>query len=154
MSNTQLINTFYTSFKNKDYEGMQDCYADHAKFSDEAFKNLDSREVKAMWEMLCKNGKDFTLTYGNVTETATGGTAEWTASYLFSKTGRRVVNNVRAEFEIKNGKIIRHTDRFDFYVWAKQAFGLTGWLLGWSAFFHNKVQTSAKESLLNFMSKN
>jgi len=153
MSNTQLISTFYTSFQKKDYKGMQECYADNAVFNDEAFKNLSSEEVKAMWEMLCKTGKELKLTFGNIKETSVGGSAEWTASYLFSRTGRTVVNNVHANFIIENGKIISHTDTFDFYVWAKQAFGTTGLLLGWTSYFQNKVQASARENLEKFMTK-
>jgi len=153
MSNKELITVFYTSFQKKDYKGMQECYADQAVFNDEAFKNLNSDEVKAMWEMLCKTGKELKLTFGNVSETANGATAEWTASYLFSRTGKTVVNNVQAKFEIVNGKITRHTDRFDFYVWAKQAFGITGFFLGWTPYFENKVQATARKSLDNFMNK-
>ena len=154
MSNAQLISTFYSCFQKKDYQGMQECYADSAVFNDEAFKNLNGQEVKAMWEMLCKTGKELKLTLGNINETPTGGSAEWTASYLFSKTGKTVVNNVHADFIIENGKIVRHTDTFDFYVWAKQAFGLSGLILGWTPYFHNKVQGAARESLKKFMSKN
>ena len=153
MFNEQLITSFYSSFKKKDYQGMQHCYADNAVFNDEAFKNLNAKEVKAMWEMLCKNGKDLKLAFGNISETATGASAGWTASYLFSRTGKMVVNNVKAEFEIENGKIIRHTDTFDFYVWAKQAFGLTGFLLGGTPYFKNKVQKTARENLAAFMAK-
>ncbi|MCF2443834.1 nuclear transport factor 2 family protein [Dyadobacter sp. CY345] len=153
MSNKELITHFYTSFQQKDYQSMQDCYADQAVFNDEAFKNLNSDEVKAMWEMLCKTGKELKLTFGNISETASGATAEWTASYLFSRTGKTVVNNIHAIFLIENGKIIKHTDTFDFYIWAKQAFGLTGLLIGWTPFFKNKVQTTARESLAKFMTK-
>lgn len=153
MSHTQLINTFYTCFKNKDYKGMQACYAENAVFNDEVFQNLDSAEVKAMWEMLCKSGKELSLTFGNVSESETGGTAEWTASYLFSKTGKRVVNNIQAKFVIENNQIVSHTDTFDFYVWAKQAFGTSGLLLGWTPYFRNKVRTTARQNLDNFMKK-
>ncbi|MBE9462536.1 nuclear transport factor 2 family protein [Dyadobacter subterraneus] len=152
-SDGQLITAFYTSFKNKDYKGMQSCYAENAVFNDEVFKNLNSAEVKAMWEMLCKSGKELSLTFGNVTENETGASAEWTASYLFSRTGKRVVNNIHAKFVIENNKIVSHTDTFDFYVWAKQAFGFSGLLLGWTPYFRNKVQTSARENLDNFMKK-
>jgi len=132
---------------------MQDCYADEAVFNDEIFNNLDSAQVKAMWEMLCKSGKELKLTFGNIRETSSGATAEWTASYLFSKTGNTVVNNVQAVFEIKNNKIINHTDSFDFHVWAKQAFGTTGLLLGWTPYFKNKVEKTALQNLQSFMSK-
>ena len=132
---------------------MQDCYAENAEFSDAAFVDLDGKQVRAMWEMLCKTGKDLKLTYGNVKGDATGGNAEWTAQYTFSRTGNKVTNNVTARFEIENGKIIRHTDHFDFYTWAKQAFGFSGLLMGWTPFFKKKVRAAAMENLDKFMQK-
>lgn len=152
-SNEQLITKFYTCFQNKDYKGMQDCYAGHAEFCDAAFTNLDGKQVRAMWEMLIKNGKDLKMTFGNVKGDVTGGNAEWTAVYTFSRTGNKVTNNINARFEIENGKIVQHTDSFTFYTWAKQAFGMTGLLIGWTPFFQNKVRATAMESLAKFMQK-
>ena len=77
--NEKLIHHFYNSFKDKDYKAMQDCYADNATFSDEAFKNLNSAQVKAMWEMLIKRGKDLELRFQNVTANEKTGSAEWIA---------------------------------------------------------------------------
>ena len=57
-------------------------------------------------------------------------------------------------FEIKDGKIIKHTDDFDFYKWAKQAFGITGVLVGWTVFFKNKVRVKALEGLKKYIQKN
>lgn len=153
ITNQQLIQTFYTAFAKKDYNTMKSCYADTAIFNDAVFKNLNSTQAKAMWEMLCKRGKDLQLEYGNVIATENGGSAYWQATYTFSATKRKVINNISAEFEIENGKIVKHTDSFSFYTWAKQAFGFTGILLGGTSFFKNKVQKGAMENLSVFMKK-
>ena len=151
--NEILIDRFYSAFKKGDYKTMQSCYADQATFSDAAFQGLDSDQAKAMWEMLCKNGKDFELSYSNVTDQAGGASADWVASYTFSKTGNKVVNRVHADFVIEDGKIVNHMDQFDFYAWAKQAFGITGLLIGWTDFFKTKVRKTAGENLARFMEK-
>ncbi|HEV7380202.1 MAG TPA: nuclear transport factor 2 family protein [Dyadobacter sp.] len=151
--NEKLIDGFYSAFAKGDYRTMQSSYAGNATFSDAAFVDLDSDQVKAMWEMLCKNGKDFQLTYSNVKATPQGASADWIATYTFSKTGNKVTNHVHADFVIENGKIVSHRDQFDFYTWAKQAFGITGVLLGWTGFFKNKVQTTARENLDKFMTR-
>ena len=130
---------------------MQSCYADTAVFNDAVFKNLNSVQVKAMWEMLCKRGKDLQLEYDNVVATENGGSAHWQATYTFSATKRKVINNINAEFEIENGRIVKHTDSFSFYTLAKQAFGITGILLGRTSFFKNKVQKGAMTNLQTFM---
>lgn len=151
--NEQLINTFYSAFQRKDYGTMQSCYADEATFTDAVFIGLDAQEVRAMWEMLCKNGKDLTLTYENIKESQNKVTADWQAVYTFSKTGNRVKNRIKAEFIIENGRIVSHKDQFNLYTWARQAFGATGWLIGWTDVFRAKIQSTAKFNLEKFLYK-
>ncbi|MES2003726.1 MAG: nuclear transport factor 2 family protein [Bacteroidota bacterium] len=152
MTNEETINKFYTAFQQLDYATMQSCYHEGAVFNDPAFGLLDEIETKAMWEMLCKRAKDFSLVYGNIKlldEEYT--TTEWTASYLFNKTGRRVVNRITAHMKFKDGLIIEHTDAFDIYRWTRQALGLPGLLFGWSPWMNRRIQRNAKEGLLKFM---
>ncbi len=150
--NQQLILTFYTCFQNKDYKGMQACYADNATFSDAVFKNLNSKQVKAMWQMLITSGKDLRLEFKDLVADDTTGSAHWDAYYTFSKTGKKVINRIDAKFVFENGKIVKHTDTFNFYSWAKQALGTIGYVLGWTSFLNNKVQKTAQDSLAKFMS--
>lgn len=149
--NEQTIHRFYTAFQERNYEVMQDCYADEAKFSDEAFQNLNASQVRAMWKMLCLRGKDLQLEFTDVKADDTRGSCQWTARYTFSKTGRRVENKIAASFVFKDGKIIDHVDSFDFYKWIKQAIGPVGMLLGWTGFFQNKVRATAMASLHDFI---
>ena len=51
----------------------------------------------------------------------------------------------------KDGLICEHSDAFPIYRWSRQAFGLTGLLLGWSGYFHKKLQLKAKMNLQKFM---
>lgn len=151
-NNEQIIQRFYTAFQQLDYATMQDCYSANPVFSDPAFGLLQGDEVKAMWEMLCKNAKNFSLTFSDIQlldeEYAT---CQWVAVYTFSKTGRKVVNHVKAHMRIEDGKITEHTDKFDLWKWSRQALGLPGLLLGWSAFIANKVHKNARASLEKFM---
>ena len=111
--NKQVIENFYTAFQQLDYTAMNSCYSDEIVFSDPAFGFLRGEEVKYMWEMLCKNAKDFSLTFSNIQllddEYAT---CNWVATYTFSKTGRKVVNHIKAFMKLKDGKIIEHSDAF------------------------------------------
>jgi hypothetical protein len=151
-SNEATIHKFYTAFQNKDYSAMQDCYSDNAIFSDPVFENLSARQVKAMWEMFCKRGA-VRIEFTNVKAGAESGSAQWTAYYNFSVTGRDVINRISAEFAFIDGKIISHRDSFSFYEWARQAFGITGLILGWTPFFKNKVKATALKNLEKFMSE-
>ncbi len=150
--NQQVVERFYNAFQRLDYATMQSCYGDDIIFNDPAFGILMGYDAKAMWEMLCKNAKDFSLTYSNIQlldEEYT--TCHWVATYTFSKTGRKVVNTIKAHMRIKDGKIIEHTDQFDIWKWSRQALGLPGWILGWSGYMKSKIRVSAHKSLEKFM---
>ncbi len=151
--NEELIHKFYRSFQSKDYQGMQGCYADTATFSDAVFTNLNASEVKAMWEMLCLNGKDLEIEFTGVTANDKTGKATWVARYTFSKTGKKVVNRIQANFEFKDGLISQHRDSFSFHNWASQALGISGFLFGWMPFFKEKVRRMAKGNLEKFIAK-
>jgi hypothetical protein len=73
------------------------------------------------------------------------------ATYTFSKTGKKVVNKIRANMKFADGKIIEHSDAFSLHRWAAQALGFSGWLLGWNKFFQNKIKNTAKKNLLKYM---
>ncbi len=126
---------------------MQECYDANATFNDLVFVNLNAPEVKAMWEMFCVKSKDLVIEYKNINANDTKGSAEWMATYTFTKTGRKVVNLIVSDFTFENGKIKNHTDSFNFYKWASQALGMAGILLGWSGFLKNQIRDEAKRSL-------
>ena len=148
-----IIEKFYTAFRQKDFGTMQSCYHPEAIFTDEVFVNLNAAQVKAMWEMLIKSAKDMELIFKNVQVNGNTASANWIATYTFSLTGRKVINDIQASFELKDGLIYRHRDRFNFYTWAKMAFGSKGVLLGWLPFFRKKLQQVTREKLEGFMSK-
>jgi ketosteroid isomerase-like protein len=134
----QLIHSFYTAFQQRDARAMVSCYHPQVKFSDPVFPNLQGREAGAMWSMLVsslRQASDWRLVYTDVVADAERGSCRWDAHYTFSLTGRKVYNTIQSTFLFKDGKIIQHTDTFDFYRWARRAFGTTGLLLGWTPFF-------------------
>lgn len=153
-TNAEIITKFYTAFQSLDYQTMNSCYSDDIVFSDPAFGLLRGEEVKCMWEMLCKNARDFSLTFSNIQlldeEYAT---CNWVATYTFSKTGRKVVNNIKAFMKLKDGKIIEHSDAFRLSTWIGQALGWKGKLFGWMGWMKRKVQKGARKNLIAFIEK-
>lgn len=150
-TNEQLIHNFYTAFQQLDAKAMNACYSDDIVFYDPVFELLRGGEAKAMWEMLCKNAKDFTLSFGNIKDLGDNYyTCDWVASYTFSKTGRKVVNKIKAHMMIVDGIIIEHSDAFSLHKWSIQALGFSGWLLGWNSFYQRKIKNTARRNLLRF----
>ena len=151
-NNEEIIDRFYSAFQKLDYRTMQDCYSADVVFNDPVFGILQFGEPQAMWQMLCLRAVDFTLQYENIRiideEYAT---CEWTATYIFSASKRKVVNKIKAHLRIIDGKIVEHTDKFNLYAWAKQALGVPGILFGWTSWFQNKIRKNAKVGLYKFM---
>jgi ketosteroid isomerase-like protein len=150
-SNHHLIEKFYHAFQTKDYRTMQSLYHDDATFSDPVFQNLNVQEVRAMWEMLVSSSTDLKIIFDSVYASSEKGSCHWEAWYTFSQTKRSVHNIIDASFTFRDGKIIRHTDHFNFYRWCRQALGLSGTLLGWSGLIQNKIRKTARGKLNKFM---
>lgn len=149
------IERFYAAFARLDADTMQACYAPEAAFDDEVFSLRGREQIGGMWRMLCSatqaTGRaHWALDVSDITERS----AHWDAHYLFSATGRTVLNRIDAEFEFDaQGRITRHRDRFDFASWARQALGLPGWLLGWTPFLRHKVRAQAARQLQRFLQR-
>lgn len=145
--NALLIHQFYEAFQRRDAAAMGACYHPNVEFSDPVFPALRGDEARAMWAMLCARGKDLRIAFSEVQANDASGSARWEASYTFGATERRVRNLIQAEFEFRDGRIVRHRDRFSFWGWARQALGLPGLLLGWTPWLHRRVQSQAAKSL-------
>ena len=141
--NADLIRRFYTALDGHDGDTMAACYAPDARFSDPVFTDLRGAEPGAMWRMLVGRSEDLTVKLSEHQAAGESGSAHWLADYTFS-TGRRVHNDVRAEFRFEHGLITEHRDSFSFYAWARQALGPAGLALGWTPILRGKVQRQAR----------
>ncbi len=151
MDHAQLIQNFYNAFAAGDAEAMVSLYTDDIEFQDPAFGPLKGNNAKNMWRMLLKT-PGIKISAGNIKADDQTGSTDWVAEYTFSLTGRKVTNHVHAEFLFSNSKIVKHTDTFSFWKWASQAFGLKGFLLGWTPLMKNKVRQRALARLSKFQS--
>jgi SnoaL-like domain len=149
------IEKFYAAFARLDGDTMQACYAPNAHFEDEVFTLDGPRQIGGMWRMLCEATKAKGLAHWKLElSQVTDHSAHWDAHYLFSATGRKVLNRIDAGFEFDaNGLIVKHRDRFDFWAWSRQALGTPGVLLGWTPFLRNKVRAQAASNLKRFLEK-
>jgi len=152
-ANAGLIAGFYAALDRRDAETMVACYAPDAVFSDPVFPRLDAAGVAAMWRMLCARGKDLRVVASDIAADATSGRAHWVATYTYSATGRPVVNRIDAAFTFRDGRIVRHVDRFDLYRWTRQALGVKGVLLGWLPPVQRAVRRQAAHALAAWRDK-
>jgi ketosteroid isomerase-like protein len=152
--NAALIERFYSAFQRLDAEAMAACYAPDVRFSDPVFGPLHGREAGDMWRMLLARAKDFSLTYGDIATVGQAATANWTARYTFTQTGRPVVNPIQARFMIRDGLIVEHTDSFDLWAWSRQALGMKGVLFGFTSFVQDAIREKARRGLAEYRRNN
>ena len=152
--NQELIETFYSAFASLNPEGMKNCYHENIVFQDPAFGILKGIDVADMWKMLIERSKgNLKIEFYDIEANANSGSAKWVATYNFSATNRKVINDISATFEFKDGLIIRHTEHFDLWKWTRQALGIKGFLLGWTGFMQQKIQQQAIQNLRSFQKK-
>ena len=132
---------------------MATCYHPDVEFSDEVFPSLRGNQASEMWRMLLSRGKDLAVEYSAIDADDDAGRAHWDARYTFSGTGRRVHNRVDATFAFRDGKIVRHVDRFDFWAWSRQALGPLGLLLGFTPLLRKRVRGRAAAQLDAWLSR-
>jgi ketosteroid isomerase-like protein len=151
-ANDELIQRFYDAFARLDGDSMAACYAPGAHFSDPVFTDLRGEEPGAMWRMLTARAKDLEIKLVGHDAEGERGSAHWLANYTF-RTGRRVHNDVQADFRFEDGLIAEHHDSFSFYAWARQALGPVGLALGWTPIVSSKVRREAREGLDEFIAQ-
>jgi hypothetical protein len=106
-----------------------------------------------MWRMLTGRSTDLKVELAEHAADGETGTAHWIASYTFVRTGRPVVNDVRASFRFRDGLIAEHRDEFDFWKWSRQALGTMGLVLGWTPILRNAVRRRAMTDLRAYLAE-
>lgn len=147
------VERLYAAFARLDATTMASCYAESAQFDDPAFSLQGRDAIAAMWAMLCEGAKrqgaaHWRLDVSGIAASGGRGRAHWEPHYRFGATGRPVHNVIDAELAFDaHALIVRHTDRFDFHRWARQALGPVGWLLGWTPWLRGRVRAQAARQL-------
>lgn len=123
-----VITGFYEAFARRDFLGMACSYDPEVEFTDSIFGKLRGKRALAMWAMLTSQGTDLRVQFSRVRGDATTGQAHWDAQYSFPflAATNHVENSIDATFELRGGKIVRHTDTFDLRRWMRMAL----WPLG------------------------
>ena len=147
-----VVTDFYKAFQGRNGDLMASLYADTVVFSDPVFPNLVGTSAKNMWKMLCGRSKDLRVEFDVKEVSGKTVTVIWQAWYTFS-TGRKVHNIVTAELTVEDSKIFKHTDRFSFWRWSRQALGVSGYLLGWTPILPAMVRKNAAKTLASFQPK-
>jgi steroid delta-isomerase-like uncharacterized protein len=119
-----VVRDFAKAFDKRDVEGLLGCFTPEATYVDNFFGEHRGRPaLRAMFERMFREGRDYTWAMDTVLETPEGAAAEWTFSYVVTdavprSAGRKVRFRGMSVFELRGGKIAAYREYFD-----------TGWAL-------------------------
>ena len=119
--NADLLHRLFTSLNQHDHQEMAACYHADATFRDIAFDLRGSKQIHAMWHMICET--DIRASFHLLEVDDRVGHVTLIDDYTFSSTGRAVHNVIDSHFRLRDGLIIEHQDLCDARVWAAMALG-------------------------------
>lgn len=129
---------------------MLDYYHKNVVYDDVGFGKQKGENAKAVWQFLIENvDKNAVITFSNIQTFATTGQVNWSTTYYFGK--RKIKNNITATFRFQDDKIIYHKDDYSLWKWSQQAFGILGYLIGWSPVFHWLIRWQMQQNLRTFI---
>lgn len=148
----QTLERFFTALANRDAQGMAACYAYGARFEDPVFELQGHREIMGRWSLLFDHPAPaadvWTLSFHSLHTLHNRGNARWEPTFVHLPTGRVVHNIVYSQFNFDDdGLITLQRDNFDFWRWARQAYGFLGLMMGWTPLLWDQARTQAHISL-------
>lgn len=150
MQNTpqETIMAFFEAYSRRNTGDMCNRYSSLIYYSDPVFGLLKDEQVIKMWQFRVANSNELSLIYGNISDRGDNYyTCEWTATYRFAPTGKKIIHKAKAYMKVEDGIITEHSDAYSFYKWIRQAYGISGWILGWSSVYKKRVRKKLLEQL-------
>jgi len=147
IENKNVITGLYNAYKERNPELMASFYTEDASFKDEIFGEVTGQEIPKVWEVVHSTTSNFYLYFHIVNVNKNLATVNSQLSYTFKHTGRKIDISITSIFRFENGKIRHQVDEYSLWKWASQAFGVSGFLLGWNPKFKNKIRQSAQNTI-------
>jgi steroid delta-isomerase-like uncharacterized protein len=114
-----VVDDFERAFNTQDVDGLVGCFTEHGSYHDTFFGEHSGRSgLRAMFERMFREGRDYAWTMDSVVESATRAAAEWTFSYVVTdavprSAGRKIRFRGMSLFELEKGKIAAYREYFD-----------------------------------------
>jgi steroid delta-isomerase-like uncharacterized protein len=114
-----IVREFERAFNRQDVAALVACFTPDGSYHDTFFGgHTGPAELRAMFERMFREGRDYEWTMETVVETETGAAAEWTFGYTVTEAiprsaGRTVRFRGMSLFEKRDGKIAAYRESFD-----------------------------------------
>ena len=114
-----IVREFEVAFNRQDVRALLACFTPSGTYADMFYGEHGGQDgLRAMFERMFREGKDYAWTMKAVVESAARAAAEWTFSYVVTdavprSAGRKVQFQGMSLFELKDGKIAAYREYFD-----------------------------------------
>jgi steroid delta-isomerase-like uncharacterized protein len=114
-----IVREFEAAFNRQDVAALVACFTRDGRYTDTFFgEHTGAAGLRAMFERMFREGRDYRWTMDVVVETPTRAAAEWTFGYVVTdavprSAGRRVRFRGMSLFELEDGRIARYREYFD-----------------------------------------
>ena len=114
-----VVKEFEAAFNRQDVGALVGLFGERATYADSFYGEHAGRaELRAMFERMFREGKDYAWTMTAIVESADRATAEWTFGYVVTavvprSAGRKVQFRGMSIFELREGKIAAYREYFD-----------------------------------------
>ena len=114
-----IVREFERAFNRQDVAALVACFTPDGSYHDTFFGgHTGPAGLRAMFERMFREGRDYAWTMETVVETETGAAAEWSFAYTVTdaiprSAGRAVRFRGMSVFEKRDGKIAAYRESFD-----------------------------------------
>ncbi len=114
-----VVREFERAFNRQDVAGHVACFTPTGSYRDTFYgEHTGPARLRAMFERMFREGKDYRWTMDTVVESPALATAEWTFGYTVTEAvprsaGRKIGFRGMSLFELDGGRIARYREYFD-----------------------------------------
>ena len=114
-----VVQEFAKAFNGRDVDALLACFTERGSYTDNFYGEHRGRDgLRAMFERMFREGRDYLWRMDAVVETPTSAAAEWMFSYVVTdavprSAGRKVRFRGMSIFELEGGRIARYREYFD-----------------------------------------
>lgn len=145
------VHSFFQCLEGGDGAGAAAAYAADVQYWDPLLGSLSGPRALLRWPCFLKKAQGLDLFFCILSADEGVVQARYRLRYTDAGTGRRIDNDVHAEFTIRQDKIIRHRDSFSTWRFAAMQLGIRGRLLGFLPPLLHRLQREARADLEAFL---
>ncbi len=143
-----VVRRFFDAWSRRDTAALTAALHPQVSFSDPLFTDVRGVRVALMWTNRLSESEDLMVAHEILFADERKAQVRWQAQYILG--ARKVAHEGLSTLSLWDNLIVRQVDEYDFLLWARQAYGPIGWLLGATEGYQAACQRRARKDLERF----